>query len=337
MVRCSSLVLALVLAGCGAPSTDAEASRDPAPEDVVPEPTRPGVDVIRAPEAAAYWPEHGFVELVPPVRLPTTHDHRDRTQVWLKLPEEGVIETRWLDEQERHTISMPAGTRLDRVESLATDGERARWTVVDVRGAALTEREPTVHVCRPISGEPFAPLVGYAWPRGRPALQRHATGLLLEMLEDKPVPIRQPPMDEAALARFERMNACGRCHRPDLPSHPRDRGNLPHRPTDADGCYVPLSVLREQVPISEARPEDLNADDPYVRLRCPDGSELLRRASPECASGAVPVAERDVERGLAEGDRYTERVCEARRVLHAHLDEAGREAFAGAFRACGIR
>jgi hypothetical protein len=135
-----------------------------------------------------------------------------------------------------------------------------------------------------------------------------------------------------------RLNRCDRCHVANLLPSAADRGGLPHRATDADGWYVPLTVLQHRIPISEADPVDLDAEDPYVHVRCPDGSAPRRDgASLGCGDGSVPLAWRDVARGLAEDDRYTRRVCASRRALHHHLDDAGRDAFAEAFDACGIR
>src|SRR5690606_22308656 len=122
------------------------------------------------------------------------------------------------------------------------------------------------------SGEPGAPLLGYSWPRAHPEAWRDATALLVSMLRQTRMPIDQPPMDEAALERFVANQECGSCHRPNVPRAVGDRGRRPHRATDADGCFVPLTVLHTTAAISEARPVDVNADDPYVTVRCVDGS-----------------------------------------------------------------
>src|SRR5215831_9286096 len=42
---------------------------------------------------ASHWESSGFVELVTPIRAPSSADGTDRTQVWLKLPRGSVIQT----------------------------------------------------------------------------------------------------------------------------------------------------------------------------------------------------------------------------------------------------
>ena len=66
----------------------------------------------------SHWRGHGFALMMPPVRLPTTHDGRDVIQVWLRVPEGQKIHARDLPDQARHTLVFPPGTRSDRVESL---------------------------------------------------------------------------------------------------------------------------------------------------------------------------------------------------------------------------
>jgi hypothetical protein len=112
---------------------------------------------------------------------------------------------------------------------------------------------------------------------------------------------------------------------------------MPRRATDADGGYAWLMVLERQVPISTARPLDLNHRDPFVRLHCADGAQLVDVSPmPRCPDGESPLAARDVVAGLAADDPYTRRLCRSRRYLWDHMDGKGRSAFAASFRECGL-
>jgi len=316
-----SLVIACLCVACG--------GRPPA----LPGEPAASVEPVVIADQDAHWGD--CVELVPPVRLPTAHPGQNRVQVFARLPETGRVAVEWLEEQRRWTLALPPGTVLDRVESLAY-GEQ-RWTVADVRGSVLEADRLTDHVYRPADGQPEARLLGLRWPRGDADARSEATARLLELVAERPTPVRQGPMDAEAISRLRRFNDCGHCHLPDRPADADDRGDLPHRPTDRDGFFVPLSLLSSSVPISEARPVDLNAEDPYVVIACEDGSAPRRDGeSLGCGGGSVPLARRDVERGMREGDPYTQRVCESRRRLHARMDERGRRAFAEAFGACGL-
>ena len=287
-----------------------------------------------------HWEREGFVEMVPPVRLPTTHDHRDELEVWLRFPPAGLVEVTWLQDQARPTLRSPPGTRADRVESLRNRGEGG-WsqTVMDVRGWVIGERGPLRgHVLRPRSGEPRAELVGWSWPLGDAAARRAATERLAVLVGRTQRPVRRPPLDDDGVARFVDRNECGSCHAPNQAITPFEDAPMPRRATDANGCYTLVMMLATEVPLSEARPVDLNARDPYVRIRCGDRTVDFPTSErdPECASERAPVAFRDVRAGLADGDEYTQRVCRGRRYIHAHMSPAAREAFARAFGECDI-
>lgn len=329
--RMRSLVMAMLCVACGAGTraeSHASASSSVASSTVEP---------VTLERQDGHWAREGFVELVPPVRLPTSHPGQDRIEVFVQIPAGGRIRTEWLDEQDRWTIALPAGTRLDRVESLRYGEGADAWTVADVRGSTLGRDPVTDHVYRPESGQPEAPLLGLRWPRESEAALEEATERLVELVRDRPIPVEQPPMDADAISQLRRFNDCAHCHRPDMAAETEDRGDLPHRATDADGFFVPLSVLARSVPISEARPVDLNAEDPYVSVACEDGGEVQRDGeSLECGDGSVPLARRDVERGMREGDPYTQAVCASRRSLQAHVDARGLEAFGEAFAECGL-
>lgn len=74
-----------------------------------------GVREMRIPDPTRFWLEGEFHELVPSIRLPTTHDGRDVIRVWMRFPEDGRIDV--LPGADPVPV-YPAGTRLDRTEYL---------------------------------------------------------------------------------------------------------------------------------------------------------------------------------------------------------------------------
>lgn len=300
---------------------------------------------IRQPED--HWEGDGFVELVPAVRLPTTDGREHRIRVFLRLPEGRRIRVDWVAEQGRDSgprgredksVRLPVGASIDRVESWRyhePSGE-ARETVVDVRGLRMTSDGPRYHVLRPASDAPNAPLLGWSWPAGDEAAHAEATGRLEHFLRGRPAPVMKRELHDDEIAGVVANNACGSCHMKDLPADV-DRTTAPPRASDGDGGFALLMVLSREMPISGARPLDLDHRDPFVQLTCRGGARLASLAPmPQCKGGESPVAARDVAAGLAVGDPYTQRVCESRRFLWDHMDTPAREAFADSFRDCGL-
>jgi len=287
----------------------------------------------------------GYAEMVPSLRLPTTHDATDLIRVYLLVPPGRSISARYLENKGRYTLLFPAGTRADRVESLRYRDEGGEFgeTPMDVRGTLIEAGgRQRFHCLRPESGEPLAPLLGWSWPANDAAAREEATRRITALASRVGTPIDGPPLSGDALRALGRLNDCAHCH---VANHRRevsvDAAPFPRRETDASGFYVPLSVLHSEVALAATRPRDLNADDPWVDVRC--GKEPARLIRDDdwiwcrCADGSVPVGRRDVRGALAAGDGYTARVCRSRRYLHEHMDRAARQAFAASFRECGIR
>jgi hypothetical protein len=289
------------------------------------------VDDGAGPVTVALWARQGFVEMVPALRPPTTADRADRIEVWMKLPEGAVIETRWAPDQERWVLVMPEGAVVDRVEQMTPAGG-ASW-VADVRGTEfLGGGHEQFHVLRRAGPR----LTGFSWPRDGPAAQREATDLLGALL-------RRQGADGPWIRKVTALNDCAQCHRHEKPeSTLLDEGGVPHRATDASGLFVPTAVLSSRAPIETARPWDQNLDDPFIRFRCPSGEprRVERGSGAEaarflrCPGGAVPIGELDVRAALAAGDTHATAVCASRRYLFEHLDGMGRTAFAEALAEC---
>lgn len=273
----------------------------------------------------------GFFELVPAARLPTTEDEDQRIEVWLKVPAGAKISAEPSSSRDAPTLLFPPGTVARRVERVrVADG----WAIVDVRGTEIVEGgAQRYHVLLPSDGE-HARLLGVEWRRGG-GVDEDAAERVVSIARDAPVDAHGRARDRAGLERLRRLNACSSCHAVDAPS-----GGETGRPTDLSGFFVPLAVVEHETPVPDHRSRDVNADDPYVSIRCEAGEPRLevdgKQRRWRCEDGALPLLRRDVEAGLASGDDYTERLCASRRALWDRMDPIARHAFGAAFAACGI-
>lgn len=297
------------------------------------------------------WAKQGFVEMTPPVRLPSDGAGRDKIEVWLRVPEGGRITARKLADG-RATIAFPPGTIADRVESWGYaraegDGGGWKYSVTDVRGTRLDVNGAEMfHVFVPVGPEPGARLVGWEWARSDRLQQRAATQFLISHLErmrtlqDRGRPQSAEERREL-IEDYRRNNDCAKCHAHDKPVQTsRVRGI--HRATDSNGFYVPLSVLMDTVPLERHRPRDMNVGDPFLTITCPtqgDHPVLAQGAAGareyRCLQGGSPSGTLDVKKALAANDARTIALCKSRAYLRAHMDDHARTLFATQFADCG--
>lgn len=300
-----------------------------------------------------------YIPLVPAIHPPTTHDHEDLIQVWLRLPAEGQIDVRWLPQQQRYTLVYPPGTVADRVEyfyagrhapNLANyapfrSGTRISrdWSVADVRGIRIEESgEQRFRVFRPTSGAAHATLAGWSWPRGNDVAHRRATAALIRHAAETNAPLSDEPMSKSGVQALARLNDCASCHVPNRPRIQFDEsGRSIERATDAMGFVVPNAVLQDECVVAQHRPEDVNQEDPYVTVYCADGAaaELADEHEDEtwfCQDGSQPRGRRDIAAGLAAGHPYTKAVCDSRRALQRGMTPEAVRAFGEAFTSCGL-
>lgn len=328
MARPLNIVLAItgIMAGLGAIAVGGYLAW---PSDPV---TRVTID-----DPAQHWEREGFVEMVPAIRLPSSSAAAKDVAVWLKIPEHGVIQTRWSEARAAWVLVFPPGTVADRVEQRGGVGKRS---VVDVRGTRIDEDQAEwMHTLRRAQTGINAPLFGYEWPRSDPEAHQRATDNLIDELSSIAPAIKMPAeRRERHLESIRRKNECASCHTHERPDNTVEgEHGLVNRGTDASGLFTPQTVLMDAVVLERYGGVDPNLDDPAIRVVCPDGSEAERRNKNKrlravCPDRGVPVATLDFAR--IDDQRLT-KLCRARRYLHEHLDEQGREAFAGALAACG--
>ena len=308
---------------------------------------------IAAFDATSHW--KGYVEMVPPIRLPTNLEATERIAVFLSIPAGQTIEVAYLEDQKRHTLRFPPGTIADRL-----DGDhqplpegRYKWTYIDdVRGTRIaTGKEQFFHVYAPLDfARPTSQMTGWEWERGHDAQRIDATERLVawrRALEHTrcagfiAAPCRKKANRDLRLFRY--LNDCAACHRPNLPEVDRQpiASYRAARATDASGFYVPLSVLDNSGVVPRHRPRDRNVGDRFIEARCGESPARLERDPTgrtryACPDGRLPRATKNIEAALAAGDLHAMAVCRSRKYLFDHMDAAGKMAFAAAFSACEL-
>jgi hypothetical protein len=263
-----------------------------------------------------------YLELTPPVRLPTDGTGRDLIRVYVKLPKRGQID---IDGDGR--LRLPDGAVAERVESL--DG-----SIVDVRGTRFDDGKEWFHVYRR-SG---ARLVGFEWPRGDRATDQRARERLDDLVRGT-----EPagPQRDAFIARYHALNDCASCHVAGRAEQTRVSA-LPNRATDASGLFVPQTIVSDRAPIERHRPRDLNIDDRFMRMTCVTSSFMIEADReggrlPRCLDASVVTAQLDLPAALAAGDAHAKAVCESRRRLAERLSARARSRYAAVIAECGAR
>src|SRR5262245_62041424 len=110
---------------------------------------------VDIPNDESYWRNAGFVEMVPPLRLPTDKRNDNLIKVWLRIPDEGRITLEWLADQKRNTLRFPPGTTADRVETMRNEKKALQVIngIEDVRGATIDASGASLfHVYQPVAG-----------------------------------------------------------------------------------------------------------------------------------------------------------------------------------------
>ncbi|MDE2092165.1 MAG: hypothetical protein KGJ08_09750, partial [Gammaproteobacteria bacterium] len=298
---------------------------------------------VRIPNNPNYWRNAGFVDMVGPMRLPTDKSIGEHIAVWVKIPKHGEITVQWLPDQKRYTIKFPPGTVADRVDSSKNEHDvlQVIHGVADVRGARIgRDGRMWFHDYEPVPGEPKKWLKGYEWLRMDPVGDNQAADSLIKLFYPG-----APAKAEPEMAEFRRLNQCGACHMANRPAPTqapviaRSQGSAPSSPplhavlpmTDADGFYQPITVLTDTMVIRNHRPWDLNADDPFITVRC--GKQKTRaithgdRSYYQCANGAVPTGRLDMVAALKHHDPHARQVCKARQYLYEHMDVEGQKVY----------
>ena len=286
------------------------------------------------PNDTDYWRREHFAEMVLPIHLPTNRARTDLIRVWLKIPNDRQISVRWIGSQSRYSLVYPAGTVADRVESMSDQIE-------DVRGARIDENGNTFfHVYEIEPGHGTSMLVGYEWQREDVEADRQAGEELIRLLfpPGHGTSVHADHWRRGQIEFFRKVNQCGACHQPDAPVPATTV--WPFRlESDSRGFFQPIAVLKNWATIRDHRSWDINADYPFVTVRC--GSEKVEAVSQDnyrgyhCPGERAPIGTLDLQAALKKKDGHALLLCESRRYLFTHMDEKARKAFRRAFQDCG--
>lgn len=301
-----------------------------------------GVHRIVINEPRAYWTARGFRRLTPTIRLSLPARQHD-VAVYLRLPASGFIgAARGEDGVLR--LSLPPGSEADRVTAVPLrDGKGAltgQYTVADVRGGRLDEAgREHFHVYRPAHGGAHAPLIGYEWLRSDGAQRQVAHARIGDHVRTTPRASELAPPSADYVGHFTRLMNCEQCHQPNKTAEVNPDSHMPLWPTDAQGWYVPLAVMRTGGELSTTADfHDPNAGDVFVTARCREGRAAARTEGEvrwyQCADGSMPYGVRDVAAAVATGDMYSMQVCASRRWLFSRMDKQAQAAFAEAMAPC---
>ncbi len=270
--------------------------------------------------------------------------------MWLKLPEDGVIQYTPLP-SDRWTLKFPPKTIVDRVDywALGSDPSEptfdpAQGVVLDVRGAELDARGKTRwRVMRPERSGRGAPLFGYSWPRGDSVAASYVVDTMVAAMSEGMGFYAKLSGDKLTRGqhRYRTISACNSCHprnKPETTAIHKRRDHL-YRATDDHGWFTPRSVFAKAIPFETYRPRDLNGEQPWLQALCPSG-DAAKRSSMKgndtwtCEGDGVPRGTLALASACAAGDRHARAVCETRRSLFERLDPAGKKALAAMVAAC---
>jgi len=263
----------------------------------------------------------GFVEMVPPLRLPRRAAGQ-RVAVWLRLPEQAEI---WRDSG--GTFRLPLGTRVMRVEALI--GKQRGSRILDVRGTDLDDDGQRFFVLKPVGRG--NDLRGWSWRRSSPEEQSLATELIANFVAASVAPGARAD----ALATAQRTNACTGCHALRRPENLRPgQYGLANRRTDADGFFQIQSEFTNEQPIETYFALDSNLDYPFIELRCGNERASVAEGRVYCKSGAVPRGQLDVRAAVTARDEHALAVCRSRAYLFAHLERVAQSEVQGSLDEC---
>lgn len=299
------------------------------------------LQAVRVPNQLSHWSKSGFVEMVPPLRLPTNKSHTERIMVWLRIPAGETVAVKWLPDQKRYTLQFPPGTVADRIDGTET-GQDGKFKIDDVRGAKIGARGKIWwHVYRPVPGESSKWLRGYKWLRTNDWGDMLAADSLVRRYF--PGPPAKNKFQWAMQKMMFRMNGhCSACHQVNRPirTTATKSGSLILE-TDGDGFFQPITVLTDTMTEVNVRPWGLNADDPYITVRCGKHKAKLTAKDDSfrrytCPNHIVPTGKLDMMAALNHMDPHALKVCAARKYLYKHMSADGRNAFSRYFAECSI-
>ena len=269
------------------------------------------------------WHRTGYVEVVTPVRPPTSQDTKAHIAVVVRVPDGSrIIDGRW-----------PVGSAAARVEyagpANAPDAPvAASWRVLDVRAFEWT---PSGRQCSVLRPNRDGQLVGLRWPCSIENDQRASELLRQFVLEQRFASPSGPAARQRAADHLASINRCIACHQPNR-NEDRSPAALVQRGTDTEGLFSIRSAFRDEDPIERYRPVDNNRSDANVVLVCPRSE--LDLATGLCRDGQRPRLRYDLAAGRNANAAHALQLCATRHKLAAFFDDSTRAALQPALAVC---
>jgi hypothetical protein len=270
------------------------------------------------------WQRQSFVEIVTPVRPPTSKETTAHISVFVRIPDgKQVIDGNW-----------PNGSEAARIEYAGTahapDAEvAASWRVLDVRAFEWTPRGMFCTVLRPNRSEK---LVGLRWPCSLENDRRASELLQQFVIEERFIAPSSATARQNAAQHLASINRCVGCHQVNR-AEDRSVNALVQRGTDRAGLFSVRSAFRDEDPAERYRPVDSNVDDPWFSPVCPDSH--LDVAASVCQNGQRPRLRYDLAGARAANAPHAARLCASRIQLAPFFNDATRSDWKTALAACG--
>ena len=283
-----------------------------------------GVSDVTIEDPVTFHEREGFVQMVPPIHLPSFRSDADTVEVWIRVPDGGKIEA------PDRRLEFPPGTIADRVEVRGLGKHRQ---VVDIRGAKIeADGTQTFHVYRPTAPGPAGPMFGLEWKRRDAEAHKAATDRFIAKLAALPPATKmKDDQRQAFLDDLRGKNQCLPCHEPKREQNVRqnDFGAV-NRGTDHSGFFTPSTVLWDEIPLESYGKHDLSLTDPAISVTCGD-AKLEGRT---CTNGQVPVGKWSFVRAQERNPERARQVCAARRYLAERMSPAARSRFEESLTSC---
>jgi hypothetical protein len=255
------------------------------------------------------WKNAGFIDVVTPVRAPTSTDRSAHIRVVIRVPSGTMISA----------SSMPVGSQAARIEYGTSDADpdakvSSAWKVLDVRSFEWTSNGLDCLVQRP-DGD--GRLEGLRW-RCSTGNDARAGELLAQYVREQRFSgPRSSDGRQQAGRHIASINGCSDCHQANRPEN-RSVGALVQRGTDNAGMFSLMSAFHDQDPLERYRPTDSNAGDRWLTAVCPQSEIDLEAA--RCRDTLRPRLRLDVRGGLLAGDRHVQQLCNSRQQLAKIFD-----------------
>ena len=348
-----SMLLSANLLACGDDRVAARADASPRPTTPSskgePRELAPGVRRVELENPEAHYGE--YLELVPPIRLPSSAADQAQVSIRVQLPQNAEIGV--LDTELGPRLAFPPGTVMDRLEWVGRDPKRS---LADVRGTRIDAAgREWHHNYRRTRLEADAPLLGYEWPVDDAAATKVAVDALIEDLRTLPPASKMRSVEKRTryLNGLRAKADCLKCHTPSRAENAYAmQHGLINRPTDASSFFTPQTIFDTRTLLEDYGAFDPNlapsvsstdapamAVDPFTHFECPNGAPARAmkqekgRVRVVCDEG-LARARYDLGAALAAGEAHAKRVCASRLALARHLDAKATRIFEDAIRIC---